>query len=142
MRNRQEFSYTHVKQEGPIETAKSIVLTPSMVNPNSYDAIRRVLLDVGNQSGIKKYCSDGKREFLLLYCDGVPYNLIWRVCQSTVRCSTCGELLHGKSETKKYAHNTFQKEFDWVVVLPGGGHVEMNMLKPWWNFCGTSFGKT
>lgn len=121
--------YDHIKCELPSEAPNAVVLTPSMVNPNSYDAIRKVLVDCGQQARIQKYCPESNRKFLLIYCDGVPYNLIWRLCQSTFRCLSCGELLHSKADCTKHGHNDFTLEFDWVVVVPGGGHIEMNMLK-------------
>ena len=68
------------------------VMQPIIVNPNSYDSIRTVLLGIGHEAGIMKYGS-GTRSFVLLYCDGVPYSLIQRICRCTYRCSVCQEVL-------------------------------------------------
>ena len=121
--------YAHIKCDNSGDKPNVFVLTPTMVNPNSYDAIQQVLLDVGMQSEIHQYCPESDRQFVLVYCDGVPYNLIWRVCNSTMRCSDCDVLLHSKKDCDKHIHDNFNPEFDWVIVVPGGGHIEMNMLK-------------
>ena len=79
------------------------VLKPSMVNPNSYESIRTVLVDVGKQANVYKY-GEGKRHFVVIYCDGVPYNLIWRVCNCTYRCASCDVLLTSKTDCEKHVH--------------------------------------
>ena len=121
--------YTHIPVEPQQMCPKMYVLHPSMHNPNSYEAIRSVLLDVGQQAGIKKYSPTGENEVAVIFCDGVPYNLIWRLCENTYRCHDCDIILKTKKECEKHDHPNKSLEFDWVVVLPGPGHIEMNMLK-------------
>ena len=108
------------------------VLKPIAVNPNSYENIRLCLLNIGKQSGIQKY-GTGKRYFVFIYCDGVPYNMINRVISCTFRCTHCKQLLLSGKESSAHSHvgqeYTYSLEFDWVLVLPGGGHIEMNMLQ-------------
>ena len=114
------------------DNPKTYVLKPSMVNPNSYESIRTCLIDVGIQSGIWKY-GNGERRFIFVYCDGVPYNLIQRVIWCTFRCTRCKQMLSSKAQCDQHTHN---EEFecllefaDWLLVFPGGGHIEMNMLR-------------
>ena len=109
---------------------ESFVLTPVMVNPNSYDAVISVLESVGKQIGMKKYGA-GNKEFVFIYCDGVPYTLIVRICRSTFRCNKCAKLFTTQASCRKHAHDdcTYTLEFDWVLLMPGAGHIEMNMLR-------------
>ena len=109
---------------------KSFVLKPALVSPNSYDSVRSVLIHVGREAGIQKY-GTGDKQFLFLYCDGLPYSLIQRMCRCTFRCSVCSEILTDRPKCEKHQHAncTFSKEFDWVLLVPGGGHIQMNMLK-------------
>ena len=111
------------------DSPKTYVLKPSMVNPNSYESIRTCLVDVGIQAGIRKY-GNGDRSFVFLYCDGVPYNLIQRVVWCTFRCKMCNILLSSKVQCSQHEHDEVELEFaDWLLVFPGAGHIEMNMLK-------------
>ena len=108
------------------------VLQPTSVNPNSYQSVHAVLVDIGKKVGIYKY-GTGDKQHVLIYCDGVPYNLAYRLIQCTFRCSTCNETFAGKTKCKKHLDDhpnaTFDLEFDWCLMQPGGGHIEMNMVK-------------
>ena len=67
--NRPEYEMddVHVDQKPEL-----YILTPVMVNPNSYESVKTVLISVGKEVGIAKYGS-GNREFVFVYCDGIPY---------------------------------------------------------------------
>jgi hypothetical protein len=78
------------------------------VNPNSYDTLRKVLRSIGKQANVRRYhegCQENHehREWLSVVCDGSPYTII-----SNIRN---------------------EDEFNWVVLRPGGGHFEINMIR-------------
>ena len=58
-----------------------------LVNPCSYDAVATFLRNLGNKSGIRQY--GGDREWLMVVCDGIPYNLCRRIMNSYHTCSKC-----------------------------------------------------
>ena len=110
---------------------------PVFVHPCSYDSVAVVLRNIGEASGILQY-GTGMRKWIVVVCDGVPYNLCRRVIQSSNLCLVCNESCNGRDQCVSHAndvHNTeydelaFQKEFGWVLLQPGPGHVEMNMVK-------------
>ena len=45
------------------------------MNPNSFATITEVLQNIGLSTGIKHY-GGGKREWLFVECDGLPYSII------------------------------------------------------------------
>ena len=45
------------------------MLSPTLVNPNSYESIVEVLQDIRKQAGVKKY-GNGCREYIIVFCDG------------------------------------------------------------------------
>ncbi|RHZ44823.1 hypothetical protein Glove_709g82 [Diversispora epigaea] len=70
---------------------------PIPINPNSISNIKKVLEHIYEITGIKS----GQRKWVVVVCDGVPYNLIQKI----------------------------KKEFPWLILIPGALHEEMNMLK-------------
>jgi hypothetical protein len=80
---------------------------PIPVNPNSLKNVEKILKHIENIAGI----TSGKRKWLPVVCDGVPYNLTLKL----------------------------RKSFPWLIILPGPLHEEMNMLKAfvklnWYDF--------
>ena len=45
------------------------------MNPNSFVTITEVLQNIGHRAGIKHY-GNGKREWLFVECDSLPYSII------------------------------------------------------------------
>jgi len=74
---------------------------PIPVNPNSTKNVKEVLKYIEGITGI----ASGKRKWLPVVCDGVPYNYALKL----------------------------KKEFPWLILLPGPLHEEMNMLKAFVN---------
>jgi hypothetical protein len=70
---------------------------PIGINPNSVANVRKVLEHIEEISGIK----DGSRKWIVVTCDGVPYNYIQKM----------------------------KENFPWLILIPGALHEEMNMLK-------------
>ena len=129
-------------------------VNPVFVNPCSYDAVLSVLRHIGDKSGIAKYNSgEGIREGIPVYCDGSPYNLCFRIVMSTYECNTCGSTECGVEAIGKHIHaehskplnnitpDLYQLEFDWVLLQPGPGHLEMNMVKGITDLCWEVFWK-
>ena len=119
----------------PSEPTKIHMGSPVFKNPCSYDALVTVLRDIGRQAGVKQY--GGNREWVAVMCDGLPYNLCISLIERYVQCSVCGECIHGvdnaiihaKAEHPDHPVQEFTKEFRWCLLLPGPGHIEMNMVK-------------
>ena len=70
-------------------------------------------------------------------CDGLQYGLARRVINCTFRCPHCSSIVYGLDyylEHKADEHSDLEdkaptKEFDWVLLLPGPGHIEINFAK-------------
>lgn len=130
-----ECSTSHHPDNAPVLTLSD----PCFVNPNSYDSCRTVLRQIGLQAGIKLYCQEGKREWVFIVCDGLPFGMCQHVMKNTYRCKLCPgstESFVSKETLKKHHIATHESEevcgfleFDWVVLRPGNGHFEMNMCK-------------
>ena len=113
------------------------VQEPIYVNPCSYEACATVLRNIGKKSAVIKRFHEGRgREWVTVVCDGIPYNLCNRIINSYFICAKCKESLNGKPECSLHqqeAHPNesvdFSPEFDWVLLQPGMGHIEMNMVK-------------
>ena len=110
---------------------------PVFVNPCSYSAVAVVLRKIGSASGIKQY-GTGDRKWTVVICDGVPYNLCRRIINSSYLCSLCGTSCNGRDECQSHSKGVhdldctqvvFTQEFSWVLLQPGPGHIEINMVK-------------
>jgi hypothetical protein len=84
------------QQEG-VKVPEISVPDPLPLNPNSIENVRKVLDHIQEISGIK----DGKRKWIAVVCDGVPYN-----------------------HAQKIKNN-----YPGILLIPGPLHEEMNMLK-------------
>ena len=108
---------------------------PIFLNPCSFDALAVILRDIGRQSGVRRY--GGTREWLPVMCDGLPYTLCHQLIERFMHCTACHQHCDGADDvTRHLAHQhdgdetiVFEKEFAWVLLQPGPGHIEMNMLK-------------
>ena len=128
--------YSHFKDEHKFKPPLH-VHEPVFVNPCSYVVVAVVLRKIGIESGISQY-GTGERQWIVVVCDGLPFNLCRRVISSTFLCPLCKESFNGKDEFMSHTENThqmsqenvtLQKEFSWVLLQPGPGHVEINMVK-------------
>ncbi len=128
------------------ETPTVHVQEPVYVNPCSYDAVSTVLRNIGHKCGIKKY--GGNREWIIVVCDRVPHNLRRRIITSMHVCAACDVSLNGQEACARHNNElhpgeniNFYQEFDWVLLQPGMGHVEMNMVKGVVKLCWDVFWK-
>ena len=110
------------------------MMEPVYVNPCSYEAVAAVLRNIGQKVGVSMY--GGNREWVAIVCDGVPFNLCRRLLASTYLCPVCQASLEGVAACRQHAQNdhptdqvNFLKEFGCVLLQPGLGHIEMNMVK-------------
>ncbi|KAJ8017459.1 hypothetical protein HOLleu_45119 [Holothuria leucospilota] len=125
-------------------SAEPIKVTPRdpvFVNPNSFETVKEVFLEIGKDFKVAKYTNsseESKREWLLVVCDGVPYTIGQKVVKETFRCPQCGAVIFGKDSFEEHcmaSHNSekqnmeYPLEFDWVHLKIGYGHYEMNMLR-------------
>ena len=72
---------------------------PILVNPNSYNTIKKIISSLKVDLGIGTH-----RDWVFIGCDGPPYTLASRIIDS-------------------------DHELDWISLLPGLGHLHMNELK-------------
>ena len=148
-------SYKEIAQEqASVSMNNCSVTEPVFVNPCSYGgggggAVNSVLRHIGEKSGIPKYNNgQGERQFVPVFCDGSPYNLCFRVITCTHRCLQCSTVVCGNKELLSHMakeHNCdaeenvtrdmFSLEYDWVLLQPGPGHIEMNMVEGLTELC-------
>ena len=61
-----------------VQQADIRLLEPCFVNPNSHEAVRVLLNQIGVSSGVRQ-CGGSKRHWLPVVCDGLPYSLMRHV---------------------------------------------------------------
>ena len=137
--------YSHLPQQHPKNPPKIKIGQPIFMNPCSYKAVAEVYHEIGKQAGIKKY--GGTREWISIVCDGLPYVLGYQLIEKSYVCGVCNESLYGKEECSAHRENhhnncNFNQEFDWILLQPGPGHIEMNMLKTFVKFSWPVFWET
>ena len=111
---------------------------PCMVNPNSFDSLKNVLNHVSATNKLSKNESNCK--WTLLICDGVPYTIPSNLQDKYLFCNICKEEIKNmvdieelekmKSEHAALHQNetcTFHNLFHNIILLPGPGHLELNM---------------
>ena len=121
-----------------IETKKNNIVVkagePDFLNPNSYDNISQILRNLRLRAGIKKYGS-GERDWIILEADGMIFCIVEQLIFNVPFCSSCKDSYYGEESFKKHEcyllNRTIQPqyEFDWVVLMPGILHIEMNSCK-------------
>ena len=92
--------YIHLGEKKNINNRPQQVGEPILVNPNSYVNVKEILETSKENLGIGK-----TREWTYIGCDGPPYCLASRLIEQN------------------------PKLYDWAVVLPGLGHLNMNQVK-------------
>ena len=138
--NKQQLTHNDISNEPePKLSAKINALDPLPVNPNAYDTVKLVLRRIGVEANISRYCDSSctnPRQWLFVMCDGLPYGLAHRLIHDTFYCTKCKDSVMGKDAFKSHVHKEHHSEptelvleFDWVVLLIGKGHLEMNMSK-------------
>ncbi len=130
-----EAEYTRFECKNAQKVVKSNLQKPIFENPCSYPAVVVALQGIGERGKVKQYVEnkEDSREWLAVYCDGVPYDLSSRILRCCFRCIQCNKLLYGTKMCTEHKHienhTNFEEEFKWLLLKPGPGHIEMNMLK-------------
>ena len=108
-------------------------ITPSIAdpiyrNPNSFDSMIEIFREIQKKNELRKWFA--------IVMDGVPYVLGLKVIAWSMICVECGECVFkesGKSKHIKTKHEkeakfpTFKLEFGNILLIPGGGHIFMNV---------------
>ena len=133
--NSEEKPYDHVPSGHPKIPPAVTMCDPVFVNPCSYEAVKVVLRQIGKSADISSY-GTGIREWLVLYMDGTPYILAQKLIRETFICQECGACIDGEDKLESHYRSMHAAlpikqclEFDWVLLRPGAGHYEMNMIK-------------
>ena len=151
--------YNHVKSSHSGVATDVILLDPVFLNPNSIDNIILVLRHIARKAKIAKYFKDYERPkdarfWTFICCDGLPHGLVRKLIEEYLICSICEAGLLGIEEAQKHEtqHSNsgvkpkFLKEFDWIFLLTGEGHYEMNLMKSFmelnWNVFMKVFAET
>lgn len=105
---------------------------PDFVNPNSFITIIQILQNIGCRAGIKQY--GGSREWLIVECDGLPYNTMRDLQRNVWRCRNCKNCFYGtdcynEHECYTLLHTAPVREFDWLVPVMGLLHLEMKAAR-------------
>ena len=134
--------YYRTESRHPTEKPLVNIGEPFMVNPNSLDNVKTVLDHVSVRNKISDN-EDNKRKWTFMISDGVPYIYASILQDTYVPCSICNEevsshqLPKDEFEILKKEHSAshenekcfFNGLFANIVLLPGPGHVELNMRR-------------
>lgn len=126
--------FKHVKS-GHKGKSEVIVGEPVFQNPNSTEAVATVLRHIGKENGIKRY--HGKsRVWTFVCCDGRPHSLFQNIKENALVCRACGCKCPTPTEYQKHHMEKHPgmsqlafKEFDWIYLRIGAGHLEMNVIR-------------
>lgn len=106
-------------------------------NPNSKTAIKHVLTEIKKQGELGE-----KRKWVRVGFDGVPYNIALGLMESLVVCEVCeAEVERSKFESHVLKYHAdlqnvaHKKVFGDLLLVPGAGHMEINMLRAFFSLC-------
>ena len=147
--------YNHVNSSHSGLSTDVILLDPVFLNPNSIDNIILVLRHIARKAKIAKYYKDCERPtdaryWTFVCCDGLPHGLVRKLIEEYLVCSVCETGILGIHDAQKHAAKhtgsgitaNFVREFDWIFLLTGEGHYEMNLMKSFMELNWNVFMKT
>ena len=110
---------------------------PINVNPNSSSTVKTALIKILDDADIAKPgCEHRARKWGLVYCDGQPYNLAAKLQDTLYECPICKKHIFANNldtHIKQCGIITpdinISKVFENIILMPGLGHVELNMLR-------------
>lgn len=129
--------YAFIGSQHPAEPPTVVIGEPCFENPCSYDAIDEVF------SHISDLTMCGDRKWTILGCDALPFTLGSRLIDSSFLCPTCQREFtdeHSFDQHRNLSdHSTGLridecKKFKNLLLIPGLGHYEINMVKGVVNF--------
>ncbi len=139
--------YDHIPSNHK-QTAPNISLgDPVFLNPDSYANLTLVLRNIGINAGLHRY-GGNLRYWVIVCCDGLPFRLCYNLIKETRVCIECNKSFFGLdkfSDHCKSEHDNMMElyyEFDWVLLRPCGGHIEMSAIKSFFELNGIPFLKT
>ena len=109
------------------------------LNPNSQKAIKQLLLNIREQGEVGV-----KRKWVRVGVDGVPYNIAASLLDNNVVCDVCQAVIdvshtpfsmHVDLEHPGQTDIGHKKLFDYVLLTPGAGHMEINLLRAIFKLC-------
>ena len=131
--------YGYVKSAHARQPKEIILLEPVFVNPNSTENIILVLRHIGKKAEIARYFAGQSldtRQWTFVCCDGLPHGIVRKLIEEYLVCSECGVGCLGIEQFEKHNKSVhkadegvFYHEFDWVFLVSGDGHFEMNLMK-------------
>ena len=125
-----------VAQKEDSKPLKIVVGEPDLRNPSSFENIAEILRNIGKESGIAKYNNElnSVRQWMYIECDGGIYPIVWQLIRNVLQCNTCKCSFYGLEAFQDHLcavadddnETTYGHEFDWIVLVPGLLHLEMN----------------
>ena len=102
-----------------------------MVNPNSIEAVKTILEHVSTTSQLSENHDNCKGTFVI--SDGLPY-VHASTIQDSLQCTVCEEYIDSSDKDIHAAlherdHISFAKPLETLKLIPGLGHIELNMGK-------------
>ena len=102
-----------------------------MVNPNSIEAVKTILEHVCTTSQLSE--NHDSRKWTFVISDSVPYVYASTIPDS-LQCTVCEHYIDSSEKDIHIAlherdHISFAKPFENLILIPGPGHIELNMGK-------------
>jgi 7-cyano-7-deazaguanine synthase in queuosine biosynthesis len=106
---------------------------PFMENPNSYARVRDALIKIMDDGNIARPgFEDRERKWAVIVCDACPYILACRLQESLYTCTVCEKHMYStalSSHLTSCPTSVTSLTFQNIILMPGLGHEELNMLK-------------
>ena len=109
------------------------------VNPNSYETIKTVLENLREQAGVGK-----EKTWRQVGFDGIPYCIASEIIEHMRLCLLCNDIIDisitsGKNHAKEKHSYCAKVQFDYyygnILLTPGSGHMEKNLLLALFQSC-------
>ena len=114
--------------ENHLMPVKVLMKDPIYLNPNSFENIIKIFRTMLGKNK--------NRKWIIIYSDGVPFLLGEKVILWSFVCTDCGEKIFRESAWNKHVQEKHAQskpsrglEFENIWLMPGGGHIFMQMLK-------------
>ena len=128
-------AYSHFSDSVKVKENNVLIKTgePDFVNPNSYNNICQIIRNLGVRAGIGRY-QTGKRQWLFLEADGTICCIVEQLILNVLSCTICKNSFYGEEAFNEHPCHSLtdvraEHEFDWLVLMPGLLHIEMNSAK-------------
>jgi hypothetical protein len=106
------------------------------VNPNGIESVKEVLVNIMTQCDI-----GNSRQWVGVDCDGVPYAIADKLINQCLVCEIHNEQMgcnaietHFEEQHPGYAIQ-YDKLFHSILLVPGTGHTEINLMRALFQIC-------